>query len=199
MSDITNRQSVVGETAIRSALRSRLLLEHADEVNTFVIEELGLCRGQVRVDLAVVNGLLHGYEIKSDRDNLRRLDLQVEVYSKVLDQATLVVGDRYLSEALNIVPSWWGVLHADSTDADFRLKTVRRAGENPQKDARSLVELLWLDEAITLLEGRNAARGLRSKPRRFVWDRVCEQFGIDEIAATVRTRLKARAASQAPA
>jgi hypothetical protein len=194
-----NKQFVLGETGIRSALRSRLLVEHADEVNTFVIEELGLCRGQVRVDIAVVNGLLHGYEIKSDRDNLRRLDLQVEVYSKVLDQATLVVGDRYLAEALNIVPSWWGVLHAHATDRGLQFKTVRRAGENPQKDARSLVELLWLDDAIALLEERNAARGIRSKPRRMVWDRICDHLGIDEIAAVVRDRLKARATNQDPA
>ena len=194
-----NKQFALGETAIRSALRSRLLLEHADEVNTFVIEELGLCRGQVRVDLAVVNGLLHGYEIKSDRDNLRRLDVQVELYSKVLDQATLVVGDRYLAKALNVVPSWWGVLYAHATDKGLQFKTVRRAGENPQKDARSLVELLWLDDAIALLEEHNAARGIRSKPRRIVWDRICDHLGIDEIAAAVRDRLKARATNQDPA
>ena len=35
------------------------------------VEELGVCRGRVRVDVAVVNGTLHGYEIKSDRDSLR--------------------------------------------------------------------------------------------------------------------------------
>jgi len=28
------------------------------------------------------NGLLHGYEIKSDRDSLRRLATQVDVYGK---------------------------------------------------------------------------------------------------------------------
>lgn len=58
---------------IRSVLRSRLSFQHAAEADTVVIEELGLCRGQVRVDVSVVNGLLHGYEIKSDRDSLRRL------------------------------------------------------------------------------------------------------------------------------
>ena len=32
----------------------------------------------------------------------------------------------------------------------------------------------------------------RGKPRRFVWDRVCERFELDEIAAAVRDCLKAR-------
>jgi hypothetical protein len=47
---------------------------------------------------------------------------------------------------------------------------------------------------MALLEERNAARGVRGKPRRIVWDRVCDRFGVDEIAAAVRARLKTRAA-----
>jgi hypothetical protein len=181
------------DSAIRAALRSRLLVGHANELDTVFIDELGLCRGQVRVDLAVVNGLLHGYEIKSDRDSLRRLSAQAEIYGKVLDRATLVVGQRHLSEAMKIVPPWWGVLYVCPTAKGLRFKTVRRARNNPRRDPRFLVELLWLDHAIVLLEERNAARGIRSKPRRLVWDRVCSHFGVDEIAAAVRTRLKARA------
>ncbi len=67
-----DKDVVLGDSDIRAVLRSRLFLKHPDEADTVVIEELGLCRGQVRVDVAVVNGLLHGYEIKSDRDSLRR-------------------------------------------------------------------------------------------------------------------------------
>jgi hypothetical protein len=61
-----------------------------------------------------------------------------------------------------------------------------------------LVELLWFDDAIGLLEGRDVARGVRGKPRRFVWDRVCEHFSVDEIASAVRTQLKARTTAQGP-
>jgi hypothetical protein len=43
------------------------------------------------------------------------------------------------------------------------------------------------------LEQRDAARGVRGKPRPVVWDRVCEHFGVEEIAAAVRSRLKVRA------
>ena len=82
---------------IRSALRSRLLAKHAADADTVIIDELGVCRGKVRVDVAVVNGMLHGYEIKSDRDNLRRFSGQVDFYGKVLDRATLVVGEKTLS------------------------------------------------------------------------------------------------------
>ncbi len=185
------------DAEIRSALRSSLLAKHAADTDTVIIDELGLCRGKVRVDVAVVNGMLHGYEIKSDRDSLRRLSSQVDFYGKVLDQATLVVGERHLAKALEIVPAWWGILRVQVCATSLRFRELRRGCKNPRRDSRSLVELLWLDNAVALLEKRGAARGIRSKPRRVVWDRVCEYFAEDEIAETVRDHLMARAEPQA--
>ena len=184
-----------GDAEIRSALRAHLLVDHGDK-DTMVVEELGVCRGQVRIDLAVVNSVFHGYEIKSDRDSLRRLDRQVELYGKVLDYVTLVVGDRHLAEALDSVPAWWGVLRVYAEQNGPRFDAVRRERKNPHRDPRSLVELLWLDDAIELLAQRDAARGVRGKPRRTVWDRVCEHFDLEEIADVVRAHLKARATNR---
>ena len=158
-----------------------------------------MCRGGVRLDIAVVNGLLHGYEIKSDRDSLRRLGKQVDVYGRVLDRATLVVGDRFLKVASGLVPPWWGLLHVHAEGEKLEFRVVRPEEKNPRRDPRALVELLWSDHAMRLLEQRDAARGVRRKPRRIVWARVCEHFGVEEIADAVRTGLKARAAHQAPA
>jgi len=55
------------DAAIRSALRATLEAEHANE-EALVLDELGLCRGRARVDMAVVTGALNGYEIKGDYD-----------------------------------------------------------------------------------------------------------------------------------
>ncbi len=190
---------ILGDAGIRPALRVDILAKHADDADTRIIEELGLCRGQVRIDLAVVNGTLHGYEIKSERDSLRRLENQVQFYGQVLDRATLVVGENHLARSLDLVPEWWGVLCIHPTAKALRFRTVRRGRKNPCRDPRSIVELLWLDDAIDLLAKRGVVRGVRGKPRRIVWDRVCETFDVDEIAAAVRTRLKARTAMQVPA
>lgn len=191
---MNGQDSTFSDAEIRRALRSWLRVKHAAEADTVVIEELGVCRGQARIDLAVVNGRFHGYEIKSDRDSLRRLGTQVDMYGKVLDLATIVVGDRHFTETLNAVPHWWGVLRFESGPKGPQFKTVRPGWNNPRVDPRSLVELLWLDDAIALLTRRNVARGVRRKPRRIVWDRVCEHFEMHEIAASVRAQLKARAA-----
>ena len=176
-----------------------MLEEQARDPETAIIDELGLCRGRVRLDVAVVNGLLHGYEIKSDRDSLRRLSKQVDVYGRVLDRATLVVGDRFLKVAPDLVPAWWGLLHAHARDEKLGFRVLRPAEKNPQRDPRALVELLWSDQAMRLLELRGVARGVRRKPRRIVWARVCEHFGVDEIADAVRVGLKSRATNQAAA
>jgi hypothetical protein len=196
---MSNNSRTLRDVDIRPALRADLLGRHADEPDTVIIDELGVCRGRVRVDLAVVNGTLHGYEIKSDRDSLRRLKTQIDFYGKVLDRATLVVAERHLSGALDILPAWWGVVRVSDMARGQNFSTVRRGRRNPCRDPRALVELLWLEDALALLEERQVARGVRGKPRRLVWDRVCEYLSLGEIAAAVRTQLKARAASQAPA
>ena len=183
------------DSAIRAALRAKLQKEREQEPEAVVIEELGLCRGQVRLDVALVNGLLHGYEIKSDRDSLRRLHRQVDIYGKVLDCATLVVGDRFLTAAPGIVPPWWGVSHAEVTRNRIKLRTVRRPRRNRHRDPRYLVEMLWSEHAMEILEQRDAARGVRHKSRRLIWDRVCERFSLEEIADAVRAGLKARQAN----
>lgn len=188
----------LADSDIRPALRAQLFSQHASEPETVILDELGVCRGQVRIDVAVVNGIVHGYEIKSDRDSLHRLAAQVELYSKVLDRATIVVGRRHLDEALTVVPSWWGVLRVESTPSGTRFVSQRRGASNRQRDARALVEFLWLPDALALLEERGAAQGVRGKSRRFVWDRICERIGIDEIAEAVRSQLKARAGSTNP-
>ena len=190
---MTAAQQAASDNVIRRALRSTLLGKHAADSNTVLVEELGLCRGRVRVDLAVVNGFLHAYEIKSDRDNLRRLAKQVDVYGRVVDRATIVVGDRLLQCASEAVPAWWGVMRVRNKPSGMQFTTVRRPGKNPGRNPRALAELLWSADAISLLEERDIVRGIRGRPRRMLWDRVCEEYSVDEIASAVRLRLKARA------
>ena len=58
---------------IRKALRKRLEEAHKGESGTRIVEEFGLCQGRARIDVAVFNGFINGFEIKSARDTLKRL------------------------------------------------------------------------------------------------------------------------------
>ena len=64
---------------IRRQLRCRLEQEFGNDANALILDELGVCCGRVRADMAVVNGELKGFEIKSDQDTLLRLRSQVEI------------------------------------------------------------------------------------------------------------------------
>lgn len=183
---------VLMDKDVRPALIARIIAKAPVNEETILFEELGICRGKVRVDIAVVNGIIHGYEIKSGKDDLRRLIGQVSIYSKVLDRATLVISMNHLDSAKEIVPSWWEVLVFQNEARTIRFKVVQRGKRNPNRDPRLLVEFLWLDEAIAMLDRYGLACGVRGKPRRIAWDRICGHFNEAEIAAEVRTCLKAR-------
>jgi hypothetical protein len=146
--------------------------------------------------MALVNGHIHGFEIKSDRDSLKRLSGQAEIYNKVFDRMTMVVGKRYADRVLESLPSWWGILQVVQGSRGIKFKSRRKGRKNPARDPRILVELLWLDDAITLLEHCDGVCGFRGKPRRVVWDKVCECYTLDEISEKVRERLKTRARNQ---
>ena len=176
---------------VRVMLHDRLRAQHADEPDTRYVDELDLC-GSVRVDVAVVNGALTGYEIKSPRDNLRRLPSQIETYSKVLDYASLVVAERHYAAAQPLLPDWWGVLVLEDSAEVPSLAVEKPGTANPCVDALSIVQLLWRDEALHELEIRGLAVGLRSKPRRLVWQRLCDAVSLSELQDIVRSRLKAR-------
>ena len=181
------------EVSLRVSLHLRLEEQHQAEDDTVLIDEMGICQGKARVDVAVVNGKLHGYEIKSERDNLRRLALQSEMYNRVFDEITLVCWSRHTSEALEVIPPWWEVLQTVPTSQVPTFEPVRVGQCNPNRDVRALVEFLWRPEAMVLLGERHSLRGLRGKPRPIIWDTICELFSIDEIATAVRAHLKATA------
>lgn len=178
---------------IRAHLRQLLFRKYWNDPDTMILEELGLRHGYCRIDLAVVNGSLHGFEIKSDRDTFRRLARQAETYNKVLDFVTIVVGERHAERALNVSPQWWGIQFAKRDGREeVRLIEVREPTENPGPDKLAIAKLLWREEALTFLEELGGADGLRSKPRRLVYCRLAELASLDAIRLYVRSRLRSR-------
>ncbi len=186
------RGQAVGEPEVRAALRGYLRGSGPASLETLLLDEVGLCQGRTRIDLLAVSGVLHGYEIKSERDRLDRLGSQAATYGRVLDRVTLVACERHFESALRLVPGWWGALLVRGGSGSVSLEPVRPAAENPGQDPRALVELLWRAEALELLASRGAADGLGREPRSAVWDRVCEIVDVTEIRAAVRKRLRER-------
>ena len=182
----------MNDKEIRSELKSQLIAKYFGDSETVIIDELGLRHGACRIDLVVVNGVLHGFELKSNSDTLKRLARQAETYNRILDRVTLVLGVRHFQKASAIVPDWWGLQVADRTDRGVQLVDLRDPQRNPSPDPVAIARLLWRDEALALLREVDRDRGFHSKRRAAIYARLAEVLGLEFLRARVRERLRAR-------
>jgi len=179
---------------IRRALHETVFSAHRGDPDTLVLNELGLRHGECRVDIAVINGMLHGFEIKSDSDTLERLPSQVVVYSAVLDRATLVVGEKHTSKAITKLPSWWGVnVVYDDGFGNPKFECFRAEQPNPGINPVALAELLWRGEAVEVLDLLGAPAAVLRQPRGKLYRYLAEAVETTVLGDIVRRRLKARA------
>lgn len=188
-----SRGTAVRDRDVRRALHHKVLRDHHGDANTLVLDELGLRHGTCRVDVVVVNGYLHGYEIKSDADTLDRLPSQVSVYGAVLDRATLVVGERHLKKAKTQIPDWWGIkVVTAGPRGGIAFETAQPFKLNPAIDPMALAELLWRPEVIEILRARGTPEKILRKPRAALYGHLADAMKLDELRDVIRQRLKAR-------
>ena len=157
---------VILDPDIREALVEKRLEPHARRSGALVIHELGLAHARRRVDVAVVNGYIHGYEIKSAKDRLDRLPGQIEVYTRSLHRLTLVVAAKHVKRVLEIIPPWCGVLKVlVGTRGGIRFESVRQAKKNPSVDPYILAHLLWRNEVQDILSKYDIQPAILRAPR----------------------------------
>lgn len=185
---------LTNDRIIRNALKKKLEGSLKKDPDAKIIEELGITHGAARVDIAVVNGTIHGYELKSDMDTLDRLPEQMEIYNSVLDQVTLVAGKSHIYEAIKIIPDWWGITMARVVNSNGTISfyKIREAEKNPNQESIAVASLLWKKEALNILEERGKARGMRSKTRNVIYRRLAEALDHQTLREKVVQRLCAR-------
>jgi hypothetical protein len=185
---------MLDEAAIRTALMKRVQARWELSSQTLMIEEFGTHLGASRIDLAVVNGHLWGYEIKSAADRLNRLPAQVNAYSEVFDYVGLVAADQHLDRAVLMVPDWWEIIRATSTNRGTRLVQVVRGRRNRSTQGGAIARLLWRDELASVLRQTGNDAGVRSATRDRLADRLVESLSRDELGRIVRDQIRARPA-----
>ena len=176
-----------GESAIRTALRQSYLRRFATRDDILVLDELGLVHARGRVDVAVISRHVHGYEIKSANDTLRRLPSQLEVYRQALQTLTLVVDTVHHPTIAASVPDWCGILLVTfGPRGGPHFRRIRQTSLNPDLDPFMLAHLLWRCEAqAALAERGTAARDLRAS-RKDLYRLLIEQLSVSELTALIR-------------
>lgn len=180
----------IEERAIRSALLS--LLSEGQDGESKVLEEFRIERGASRIDVAVINDALVGYEIKSDKDNFTRFSNQIHAYNRVFDQINLVCGEVLAEYAAEVVPSWWGIILANREPTGAICLSVKRAARaNPKQDPFSLASLLWKDEAIAALSSAKSNAPKRASAYS-LWDLISKSMTVEAIREVVADSLMRR-------
>jgi hypothetical protein len=147
-------------------------------------------RSHERADLAVLGRTMDGFEIKTEKDTLRRLPRQVMAYGRLFDRCTVVVADKHREKVTAIVPDWWGITSV-SVNGSVSFTTVRKARPNRALDPETLVRLLWRDEAMAAL----CSLGARPDPkahRSSLWKELMQTASLSQLRRAVRDALATR-------
>ncbi len=183
----------MNDMVIRQCFHRKRLKKYHDCVDALVVDELGLKHGKCRADIAIINGRIIGYEIKSNRDSLCRLDEQIKNYSLVFDRASIIVGSRHLDAVAERLPKWWGIIYClEGARGAVSFRTLRRPKLNSLADPFSVVELLWRDEAEEMLRARGAPKKTLRQKRSVLYRRLLELIDYRELHDMIRHALKTR-------
>ena len=172
--------------------RKKLQRQHVHK-DTLVIDELGLNHGKTRADIAVINGLLIGYEIKSNADSLIRLKEQIKSYNSIFDKSYIIVGKRYVGTIHKYLPDWWGIILAiKGSRFAVNFKLIRKPCMNQHINPVSIARLLWRDEVSNILRKKDMPAKLLRRPRAFLYQSLAERIKISELRKVVGEALKQR-------
>jgi hypothetical protein len=179
--------SASSDTEIRSALHTKRLRRIRANPETIVINELGLAHAKSRIDVAVINGCIHGYEIKSAKDTLDRLATQIDIYRQTLQKLTIVAASKHVAGVMNHTPAWCGVIAADQgSRGGINFRVVRNAIANPDINPVMVAHLLWRDEVIDLLSGIGYPPKDLRRPRKQLYEILCEAMTLREITVSIQ-------------
>jgi hypothetical protein len=191
------KQSKLRDSHIRSALLRELNARFPSEDDDLILQEFA-CKA-ARIDIAVVNGALHGFEIKSDCDSLDRLSTQIAEYGKIFDFVTLVVGRKLLDYGKAEIPKWWGVMLATGdAGCDVSLQKIRGPKKNPARERAALAQMLWKDEALRCLRRFGHRTVTTRNCAADVWGEASRLLDIDTLAEEARNVIRARGGSGFP-
>lgn len=176
-----------GEKQIKSELRRQVLRGHISNQESLVVDELGLLHAQGRIDVAVINGCVHGYEIKSASDTLKRLPRQLEIYCQCLHKLTLVIDTHHLIACEKQLPEWCGIFEAvRGPRGGMRFRRIRIAQWNPHLDPFTLAHLLWRDEACQALLNLGVNKQHLKRPRKDLYQMLVNQISISELTKLIK-------------
>ena len=161
------KEATLSAVEIRDNLTSWELSRRLLSDSHFFINELGFynkvedstVEAAYRADLVLASDKLVGFEIKSEKDTLKRWEAQKQAYTNVFNEVWLCCHHKHSSKAIANTPDHIGLLVVDDAN---NIELVRKAvighGLNNTYDLSSM---LWREE----LDELGALHGIKWKSR----------------------------------
>ena len=103
--------------------------------------------------LLVTETEMIGFEFKSDKDNLNRLERQIHDYERYCGRNYLVTGQKFKEKAPEEIPEHWGIycIYMDDSQT-LQLECIRKAQPNNKRmRLHNQLRLLWRSELIPII------------------------------------------------
>lgn len=152
-----------------------------------IIEEKTM--GRSRADAVMITpNRLYGIEIKSDADTYARLARQVKDYNKYFDYNYVVVGTTHALHIEEHVPSFWGIITAETSEGipDFYL--LRHPRQNPKASLTRKLSILWRPELANIQE-RNHMPAYKQKSKKFVQEKILSKIKEEDLHREISMEL----------
>ncbi|CBJ49575.1 sce7726 family protein [Ralstonia solanacearum] len=149
--------------ALNEAAIKAIVIDHLFEKgmlrDAVLINEMVIANWSRRADLAVANGRLTAFEIKSDLDTLSRLDGQVETYLQRFDKVVIVTTEKFYREVMRRTPDSVGVwiLAPAESKQGYRIRVARPGRATDVKRADALCGFLLRTELSSFLRSQGIA------------------------------------------
>lgn len=183
---------------IRIALKKKYLQKYIQDPTSKVVEEMSLFANRSRIDIAVINGQLVGYEIKSDRDTISRLPNQISVYGQIFDNVTVISGPKHINKLVDFLPNYCGLILSEPDSNEIKFTSIIKPTQSNEQSGFMIASLLWHEEACQLLKNIGLGKGVRKKRIKDLWQDLAENLSIENLSIQVREKLKSREAWKEP-
>lgn len=148
---LLKKEEFRNEYVYKSALVHKVLLGSHSLKTTAMLSEFRVDNS--KADVVMLNGTSTVYEIKSERDTLKRLQHQIDAYRKVFARVNVIAGANHVDAVRDLVDDDVGVLLL--TDR-YQISTIRKAKDAPERtETDAIFNAIQLSEAKQILQNRS--------------------------------------------
>ncbi|MCX7922240.1 MAG: sce7726 family protein [Clostridia bacterium] len=146
-----------------------------------------------RVDLCRVNGKSIAYEIKTELDNINRIEKQVKDYLKVFEYVYIITHKRHIEKIKEVVPQICGIKEYNFKNGACNFKTIRKAIKNKGIDNKAQIRNLSSEDLRAVLCELGYKNLASNRSDR---EKIIENIGARKINELFKLAVKIRFSKQ---